>query len=46
MDSSLIFQKYWKMAREDTEYLDMKKNFKKMKKRLDTYGPLCVYLGS
>ena len=46
MDSSLIFQKYWKMAREDTVYLDMKKNFKKMKKRLDTYGPLCVYLGS
>ena len=31
MDSSLIFQKYWKMAREDTEYLDMKKNFKRNK---------------
>ena len=33
MDSSLIFQKYWKMAREDTEYLDMKKNFKKNEKK-------------
>ena len=31
MDSSLIFQKYWKMAREETEYLDMKKNFKRNK---------------
>ena len=28
MDSSLIFQKYWKIAREDTRYLKLKKEFK------------------
>jgi hypothetical protein len=33
MDSSLIFQKYWKMAREDIEYLEMKKKFKKNEKK-------------
>ena len=30
--SSLIFQRYWKMVREDRRYLDLKKNFKKSKK--------------
>ena len=33
MDSSLIFQKYWKMAREDIEYLEMKKKFQKNEKK-------------
>ena len=33
MDSSLIFQKYWKMAREDIEYLEMKKKFQKSEKK-------------
>ena len=28
MDSSLIFQKYWKIAREDTRYLKLKEEFK------------------
>ena len=32
MDSSLIFQRYWKMARENKDYLKMKKEFKKNKK--------------
>jgi hypothetical protein len=31
-DSSEIFKSYWKVAREDTRYLKMKKNFKKSKK--------------
>ena len=35
LESSEIFQSYWKMAREDTKYLKMKKKFKKMKKKLD-----------
>ena len=35
LESSEIFQSYWKMAREDTKYLKMKKKFKKMKKTLD-----------
>ena len=28
MDSSLIFQEYWKIAREDTRYLKLKEEFK------------------
>ena len=36
LESSEIFQSYWKMAREDTKYLKMKKKFKKMKKTLDS----------
>ena len=28
MDSSLIFQRYWKMARENKDYLQMKKQFR------------------
>ena len=28
MDSSLIFQKYWKMARTNEKYLELKKEFK------------------
>ena len=35
LESSEIFQSYWKIAREDTKYLKMKKKFKKMKKKLD-----------
>tara|TARA_Y100000004_G_scaffold71727_1_gene80610 strand:+ start:326 stop:841 length:516 start_codon:yes stop_codon:yes gene_type:complete len=35
LESSEIFQSYWKIAREDTKYLKMKKKFKKMKKTLD-----------
>lgn len=38
MDSSLIFQRYWKMVREDRRYLDMKKNFKKNKRNEKRYN--------
>ena len=38
MDSSLIFQRYWKMVREDKRYLDMKKNFKKNKRNEKRYN--------
>ena len=31
--SSLIFQDYWKMVREDTTYLEMKRDFKIWKKK-------------
>ena len=31
MDSSLIFQKYWKMARENEDYLQMKKQHRSKK---------------
>ena len=28
MDSSLIFQEYWKKARTNKKYLELKQNFK------------------
>ena len=31
--SSLIFQEYWKMVREDTTYLEMKGDFKIWKEK-------------
>ena len=33
MDSSLIFQRYWKMVREDKRYLTLKENFKKWQRK-------------
>ena len=33
MDSSLIFQRYWKMVREDRRYLTLKENFKKWQRK-------------
>jgi len=33
LESSDIFKAYWKIAREDTRYLKMKKKFKKNKKK-------------
>ena len=33
MDSSLIFQDYWKMVREDKRYLTLKENFKKWQRK-------------
>ena len=33
MDSSLIFQRYWKMVREDKRYLTLKEDFKRCQRK-------------
>ena len=33
MDSSLIFQRYWKMVREDRRYLTLKEDFKRCQRK-------------